>query len=240
MTLPLTGAGPTGSAVAAFDPLSLSPVVWFKADAGTSTTTDGAAVSSWADQSGNARNATQATGSLQPAYKAAIQNGLPILRWSGSFGTNLGVSFGATLSQPTTMFLVFSATGRALNPKGLIDGDGVGGRNALAFFASDETMGQYAGTTILTGAAQTIPTGFMVMSALFNGASSQVWKNGTSYLTGNPGANSISGLTIGNRFSKDTTNTLQGDIGELLVYNSALSVPNRQSVESYLATRWGL
>ena len=46
-----------------FDPNSVGTLAaWYKADAGTSTTTDGVAISAWNDQSVNARNLAQATG----------------------------------------------------------------------------------------------------------------------------------------------------------------------------------
>lgn len=71
--------------------------LWLKADAGTSTTVDGAAVSQWDDQSGNARHVTQATGANQPVYKTAIVNGKPVVRFDGA-NDFLQASF--TLSQP--------------------------------------------------------------------------------------------------------------------------------------------
>ena len=48
--------------------------VWLKADAGMSTNTNGAAVSSWQDQSGNGRHATMAIVSKQPTYTTNIIN----------------------------------------------------------------------------------------------------------------------------------------------------------------------
>lgn len=41
-------------------------------------------VTTWYDQSGNGRNATQGTASMQPAYIASGQNGKPVLRFNGS------------------------------------------------------------------------------------------------------------------------------------------------------------
>ncbi len=61
---------------------------WLKADAGTNTTTPGAAVSSWQDQSGNGNTHTQATGASQPAFVGAggsfLMNYQPALRFDGS------------------------------------------------------------------------------------------------------------------------------------------------------------
>jgi hypothetical protein len=78
IVLPRGGAGGGG----AFDPLSLSPALWLKADA--LALADAAAVSSWTDSSGNARHATQGTGANQPTYRTNIVNGKPVIRFDGS------------------------------------------------------------------------------------------------------------------------------------------------------------
>src|ERR671913_280317 len=44
----------------------------------------GAAVSQWDDASGNGNHATQATGTAQPSYQTAVQNGLPVVRFDGT------------------------------------------------------------------------------------------------------------------------------------------------------------
>src|SRR3954463_177093 len=84
-------AGIPGTAPASsFSPLSLSPALWLKGDAGlfqertgASATTPAIAeadpVGSWLDQSGNGRHATAAADSNRPTLKLASQNGLPAL-----------------------------------------------------------------------------------------------------------------------------------------------------------------
>ena len=49
--------------------VSSSLMLWLKANAGTSTTSNNAAISQWSDQSGNNRHATQSTASQQAIYK---------------------------------------------------------------------------------------------------------------------------------------------------------------------------
>ena len=61
---------------------------WVKADAGTSTTTDGATVATWSDQSGNGYNFTQATAGSQPTYYSTTTDKLlnfnPVLDFDGT------------------------------------------------------------------------------------------------------------------------------------------------------------
>ncbi len=59
-------------------------VVWLKADAGTSSVSDGAAISLWQDQSGNAIDVSQATGVRQPIYRANVLNGFPAIEFDNN------------------------------------------------------------------------------------------------------------------------------------------------------------
>jgi hypothetical protein len=52
-------------------------VFWIKADKGTSTTTNGALVSAWNDQSGNNINVTQTVTVQQPSFAINVLNGFP-------------------------------------------------------------------------------------------------------------------------------------------------------------------
>ena len=63
---------------------STNNVLWLKANAGTSTTTDGAAISSWSDQSGNGVNVSQSTAAQRPTYKSSLMNGMPAIEFDNS------------------------------------------------------------------------------------------------------------------------------------------------------------
>lgn len=56
---------------------------WLDASDASTITETGGAVSAWNDKSGNGHHATQATGSLQPAYSATSFNGLPGITATG-------------------------------------------------------------------------------------------------------------------------------------------------------------
>ena len=53
---------------------------WLKANAGTSSTTDGDSLSYWNDQSPNNNDATQSNASYRPIFKANQINGHPAVR----------------------------------------------------------------------------------------------------------------------------------------------------------------
>jgi large repetitive protein len=61
--------------------------VWLKANAGTSTTTDGSTIATWNDQSGNSRTHTQPNGTVyQPLYKENVFNYNPAVYFDGLDG----------------------------------------------------------------------------------------------------------------------------------------------------------
>lgn len=232
MSLALLGAGPEAGG-GAFDPLSLSPALWLDATdvvAGAEPA-DGAGVPSWQDKSGNGRTATSSGGN--PAvYKTNILNGLPVVRFVTL--TNLTSTAAWTaLTQPNTIFLVAS-----MSAASNYYFDGVASGNRHAFFDNGSNLhDQYAGSEIT--AAQSLPTSANCWTLVYNGASSSVRKNAAAFSSGNAGANTLTGLTIGNRFAGAAGTPLNGDIAEVLLYNAALSSTDRDKVEAYLKAKWG-
>lgn len=63
---------------------SATNVLWLKADAGTSTSTNGAPVSSWTDQSGNGVVLNQATAAQQPLFINSLMNGFPAIEFDNN------------------------------------------------------------------------------------------------------------------------------------------------------------
>ncbi|WP_343634863.1 T9SS type A sorting domain-containing protein [Fluviicola sp.] len=63
---------------------SATNVLWLKADAGTSTSTNGSPVSSWADQSGNGVVLSQATAAQQPLFVNSLMNGYPAIEFDNN------------------------------------------------------------------------------------------------------------------------------------------------------------
>src|SRR5436305_811469 len=76
-------------------PVTSGLLVQYIADGAGSS--DGDAVASWTDSSGNSRPALQASGGAKPAYKTAIANGHAAVRFSGSqYMQTAGFSQGTT------------------------------------------------------------------------------------------------------------------------------------------------
>lgn len=213
------------------DPTSITGLAaWFKADAITGKI-DGDAIAQWNDGSGNNRHLAQATGSKQPLYKTAIQNSLPIVRFDGTDDT-MKVAF--TLNQPEHVFAVVKITSTSAS-KYLWDGGAVGDVMVLYQSLSAGNLRQYAGTNgaSLTGISWAT---FHQVSALYNGASSEIRLDAAATAT-SVGAANAGGLAVGSNFGG--TNNSAIDVAEILVYSAALSATDKGRVEAYLKSKWG-
>lgn len=194
----------------------------------TQVASDADPVGAWDDKSGNDLHVLQATAGARPTYKTGIQNGLPVIRADG--GDLLRTSTGSVVSQPYTVFIVGVDTlnsvnyffdARAGNSRAIISENGSG---SWRFFA---------GSTLSDGAAD---TNWHIFAGVANGGSSSIIVDG-SRTNGNAGSSSFDLITL--FASRADGNNLTGDIGEVIVYDSALSDADINTVAGYL-TRWGV
>jgi len=206
--------------------------MWLKADALTGLVDDDP-VSSWTDSSGNGRHATN-TLTARPAYKTAILNGQPVVRFDG-VDDALAVAF--TLPQPVHLFIVAQYRMFVADAT-VIDGNQV---NTMRLYrTAATTIKQYAG--VVGPALTTTPAAWHIYTCLFSGAASELRAESDSPVTGNVGTASGGGVTIGatglsggNRFSFGAV-----DVAEVVVYSAALSTSDRRGVEAYLGTKYGI
>jgi hypothetical protein len=235
-------------------PTEISTALWLDAEDASTITLNGSTVSQWNDKSGNGRNATQATAASQPTYTASAINGKPGLTWNGT--SMLWLSTGAWSLAPSRQFASFAVvnlTSLSVN----ID-------SYRRIWESNSTFSQgYLGTNsnttspnylsiagISTNTTSPIVPGTLgagLVSSVFGttevGANAnRVYFNGTAgqTLTGNTGALSTTGITLGIDSNTKTTARWCGSMGEIVFVSSDLTVDNRQRLEGYLAWKWGL
>lgn len=219
--------GARAAGTVAFSPTSIAGLVgWWKADAGTSTTTDGAAISSWSDQSGSGATLTQGTAGSRPVYKAAIQNGRPVVRFDG---TDDFLSASIAIAPKTVIIVAKYAAASFTELNGLVTDTTsalilVGGGGTATVFFDPSGIGAPDAAYWFNGATRALnnATGPMNAFAVCS-ITSAMWGSVTP------------------RFGQDRGNTNRvwnGDIAEALMYDTVLSSTNRQAVEAYLKTRW--
>ncbi len=192
------------------------------------------------DKSGNANHATQSTAGSRATLKAAIQNGLSILRFDG-VDHYQGAANATTGNEKTVIALCKSSnalggsvwcsrtSGRAFLARTL--------RLGSSFISGDVTV-----TNVTTTLDITTP-----MQSFFL----QVWRSPSGLAVeyrANGVAQSTSGIILSDTgatgYRLGTTSTLiqmwSGDIAEVIVVDSYVTTAVAESLEGYMAHKWGL
>jgi hypothetical protein len=243
-----------------FNPIDIPECqMWLDAaDTSTITLSSGTNVSSWRDKSGNGFNGTVVNASVgspvAPSYVTNSINGLSAITMSGtSYFTGSTNVNSTTLTAFFIGNCVFGTGGSSqqrilgLSVPGLDDYSSTlrpiplsvisGGTQLLAYRNAN-----MASATVVSG------TNF-IGCCLFDGTSNYMYKDGTlgtqvassgTFTTSIYGVGSDAGTQFMSGTSSLGTNCLVGKIGEILLYNTALTTSQRQQVEGYLAYKWGL
>lgn len=214
--------------------------MWFKAD--TLGLADGTAVSTWADQSGNALDLTQATSGNRPLCKTAILNGLPVVRFDGVNDYLIRTTANALFtSSAYSIFVVAVPRGGAGAFRGIVGNPG-GTTNGYVLYASNANTLQinYAGANTGTGAVA-VGTPF-VGATTCDGSNTIVYLNGAS--AGSRTA-TYTPPTVGGEFIIGANRQLlefpfSGDVAEVVLYNRVVNSTERAAVTAYLGAKYGI
>ncbi len=219
--------------------------VWLKGDAGTSSTTDGAFLSYWNDQSGSANDATQATGSAQPKYIKTALNGNPAIETNG--GTRFfGVDLSDIDNHEFTVVTVVKRASAGTNQYIIGFQQTVPSPGLHIGYVNNATLryGNYGNTlnATVTGYNAATESPRIVMaecSASFAKTLSEI-KDGTLVTSSNGNilhyTQGASG-TIGRGWS---SNGFQGYIAEVIVYDRVLTVAEKRQIQTYISIKYGL
>lgn len=248
-TVPTPTASPAGTATAtptptatasAFDPTSIAGLkLWLKADA--LALSDGATVGTWPDLSGSGNDFG---GGVSPIFKTNIVNGKSIVRFNGST-QYLGNQTASIVVGNYTIFVVASSASVSAGSHAVFSTGQVGMFNRSAMIRRDaDTLNHFHFDTGYVSAGETsaiVAGAWNVITADWNGSNIHLWRNGTlknitgSTLIGNTGTSTSIGID-----QASGMDAWDGDIAEVLVYNSALSTTDRQNVEAYLKAKYAI
>lgn len=241
--------------------------LWLKADAITGLS-DGDALTTWADSSGNACNPTQADAALKPVYKTGILNSLPVVRFDADYLTiaSSTATFKFLHTAQATIFAVASF-GSGANPDAVYGVIGTSGLATTAHgiaLAYDDRAAQTRSNALVcsitrgaSGAATAsilhqdviTPQQAIIESVVIDVAAAAASRiiariNGGTALAGNVLTNAASTDDATRNFQVgaygNNGGPLVGDVAEIIIYNSALSDANRQAVEAYLSSKYGI
>lgn len=211
-----------------FSPADIAGLqLWLDAADESTITESGGAVSQWDDKSGNGNHVVQATAASQPTTGTHTLNGLNTLYNDGGD---------------------FMLTGSALSLSGF---------TTFAVFEHIAENGMFFGTDLNTAYGPVYELGNNGSGAGSNIGSTSIYVNGTLltsttrndiYSAVNAQSNVTSTIADGTITRKispfawpnSATVTAEQKMAEFLVYDSALSTVDRESVEAHLAAKWGI
>lgn len=246
-----------GLQAGAFSPLSLSPLAWW--DAQQETLSNGDALATVKDFSGNTRDLTQGTGANRGVFSTTGINGLPALQFDGvNDSLKRADVCGYTLNGPLAIWVVGKIRGSTSARTPFISfGQSGSGANYLTFEANTygstgSKLGLYVpgGNTYDSNQA-TSSSAFAAIICISDASSGQgvvattTYKIGgvTKTLTALSGANwgSMTGMA-GTALGSFVGGGVFGNvgIGEAGIVNRALTGAEVTDLTTYLASKWGV
>jgi hypothetical protein len=214
--------------------------LWLDGYDQNSFTFAGNIVSKWNDKSGSNYHGTSITGS--PVYTASGLNGRNAIAFNGSSAITRPA--GTTMNSGTTLTCfavgIMSNTVESYGRLFSVVGVGPEDRNAdsanvIGVAAGTQAVFSYRNFAPLGQASITYGTAFQACT-LFNGTTQTMYVNGTAGTSASTSGNfGYTSYSVG----QGSSSYWKGFIGEVIVYNSALSTQNRQTIEGYLAQKWG-
>jgi hypothetical protein len=219
----------------------------------SSVTLSGSYVTAWTDKSGAGNDSTGVLGDV--TYSTNSQNGKNTLLFStgmisGAFGSvytgsEMTYMFVGSLSSTNSEFATIMSIGLLNTP----DYSNQECMNVLgraqnsSDLVSYRNLPPYTATTISPGGYDV----YVMVAVVVNGTTQTVYLNGTQVdqvtYSYTPNFN-LEAWTIGNSARDDSLNTqytaFSGRYAESVMYEAALNTSDRQSMEGYLAWKWGL
>lgn len=213
----------------AFSPLELNPALWLDGrDSGTINTTTRV----WSDKSGNSRHASAAAGEF-PVISGNF------LRFNGSSSYLSGAY--PTGTTAATWFILFNPQGDA--GYHIWGTNNLGGNYGWDRFHGDGKSypDRFRNPRLETYGVVDFPTtGNTIVSGISSSSTWEQWLNGTTQGVASPAFATGATYGVGNSPGRPNGTQFGGDIGEILIYSSALTTFQRQQVEGYYAHRWGI
>lgn len=211
------------------------------ADRSSLTMNDNLVVTQWRDKSGLGNHGSN-VGTIRLTSRIG---GLPAMTYPGlgsTYFTGPLVNSGTTM----TSFAVFLMNSSSWNSARVLSlaRPSLSDFNNSLFTAAISRFGNIFTSFRASSSRGSITASFgtaVQNATLFTGASNTYYQNGTAGTTvASSGNFGYSNYEVGGSFGEESLVPLNGSVGEVIHYNTALDTTQRQQVEGYLATKWGL
>lgn len=225
-----TGPGGVGN--------SSNNVVWL--DGNIVTTATHPNIATWPDQSGNGNDFTQATSTNQPTI--VTYYGFNGLRFDGADWLRRG-GIAALNNNSVTHYVVYN--GYRPNHVGALFVSEFDQANFYGSYRNNGNVNSYVrdnGGTPLTNITSN-SSSFQIINSIWNGSTTTFdgYKNGSLYNSQSAANGSPTG-NFRNTIGASIFNTagFDGDMGEVILYNTALNSAQRNIVDNYLSSKFNI
>lgn len=206
-------------------------ILWLRASAILGLS-DSDAVAQWVDSSGNGNHAAQGTGANQPTYRTNVLNGKPVVRGDG---IDDFLSFALPADTSRTIFVVAKQVA-ATNGRAVFSG------GTHAFLTSFGGSWSYDSNSVgAGGGGGGVSTNWTaVVLKVMSASSMATYINGGAPSYFDPFDTITTSTAFTLLANAAGLNPWNGDIAEIIAYDSALSDPDRQRVEQYIYNEYGI
>lgn len=222
-----------------FVPITTNRILHIDPSRASTVTLNGGTVSAITDLSSSPKTVNQTTAARQPLYTINARNGLNALFFTAA-NTNFLNTDSITIPASHTVFMVFNRATSAIVSMG-IGAASVATRYSFAWL-SDNVQYSQTNTSFSQLQGANTSTGWFYVTMRRNGTTQLRYRrNGTTIADITTGTHITSAASGSwNAIGQDFASRFhQGFMGELIVYDTNLSDSDVDSVESYLATKWG-
>lgn len=247
------GVAASPSAAQAFNPISLTPMVWLEGD--KNVTNDGSGnCSAWGDLSGNSRNAAQSLLLDRPLIVTAGQNGLNFLRFDGLTDFFEIPLFTGPFAYPVTWYAALKVPTLSVEYGPIIDTfQGFGANAGYTFYIKNTYK---SAVYAKTGTPQVSYDGVGVTTYAPESKYTLAWvvgnsaTNPTTSYTNNVQDGQIAGtytlatntlaipVLIGKGF--DTTRRMAMDLYHVSCFAGAHDATTRGKMQAWIQSKWGI
>lgn len=169
------------------------------------------------------------TNNVTPTGKAAVD----FIGNNNTIGANAPHWSSGGSNQPNTLITVLRMSGGFPVANPVILDCSAGARSTAGITAAGFTF--FSGSGVFVGDGTT-PTGFFVLTIVYNGANSYVRTNGVLVGTGNPSTAGIGTLFVGNDITQ--VSKFVGEIASYRLYAEAPNTNNLHTAEQNVASRY--
>jgi hypothetical protein len=219
-----------------FTPLDIADLaIWLDASQITGLS-DGEAVATWSDSSGNGNDFAQGTAGFRPIYKEGIIGNRPVVRFDNTDDV-LQIE-GLSLASPNVVFAVVEPA--TIGVQRMITdhwgGASVPGQRHIFWREAVDDWRINGGAQFGGGTVTADP---FILMGKYDATDGQIRENGSVVVgPGNTGNSAMESINLG--ADSDGNRNWDGDIAEFIIYNRGITADEITQVEAYLSAKYSI